>query len=100
MTHDQYIRQMILASVAIIYVLPMVIFNTVVNDIGDSSFKKWPGFKAVHDDFSQTPALTVAEWAAHGTTNIMLTSFMFLQPIEAVAYFAIMGTMSEVRNWY
>ena len=61
----------------------------------------WPGWKAIHSDFSTIPTVTSEEWKAGGFwTNFSARFYQWVNPIFALAFFLLFGLTEQKRSWY
>ena len=67
----------------------------------DRDISFWPGWKAIHSDFSTIPTATSEEWKADGFwTNFSIRFDQWVNPIFAVAFFLLFGFTEQKRAWY
>ena len=85
----------------VIITLPLAVIVLVTDLLfgGDISF--WPGWKAIHGDFSTIPTFTSEEWKAAGFWTIFEVRFyQWINPIFALAFFLLFGLTEQKRSWY
>ena len=85
----------------VIITLPLAVIVLVTDLVfgGDTSF--WPGWKAIHGDFSTIPTATSEEWKADGFwTNFSIRFDQWVDPIFALVFFLLFGLTEQKRFWY
>ena len=65
------------------------------------SFVFWPGWRAVHADFSSIPVATYESWSSHGIWCIFFVKWsQWVNPLYAVVFFVLFGLSSQARERY
>ena len=96
-----FLKLLVLGVFDVIITMPLTVIE-VVKDlliVGNISF--WPGWKAIHSDFSTIPTFTSEEWKAGGFWTIFEIRFdQWDNPILALAFFLLFGLTEQKRSWY
>ena len=85
----------------IIITMPVGVMGLVSDLLFDGDISFWPGWKAIHDDFSTIPTATSEEWKAGGFWTIFnIRFFQWVNPIFALTFFLLFGLTEHKRSWY
>ena len=96
-----FLKLLVLGVFDVIITLPFAVMVLVTDLLfgGDISF--WPGWKAIHSDFSTIPTVTSEEWKTLGFWTIFEVRFyQWVNPILALAFFLLFGLTEQKRSWY
>ena len=81
--------------------LPVAIIQIVGDTRADGVSVFWPGWEAVHIDFSSIPTATAVEWKAAGSWTIFEIRFnQWINPILAMTFFLLFGLTQRKRAQY
>ena len=96
-----FIKLLVLGVFDVIITMPLQVIGLVTDLLFDGSFSFWPGWKAIHGDFSTIPMATSEEWKAGGSWTIFAIRFdQWDNPILALAFFLLFGLTEQKRSWY
>ena len=85
----------------IIITMPVGVMGLVSDLLFDGDISFWPGWKAIHGDFSTIPTATSEEWKTFGFWTIFGIRFdQWVNPIFALAFFLLFGLTEQKRSWY
>ena len=101
MNRNGFFKLLVLGVFDIVITLPLTVIALVINSLygGDISF--WPGWKAIHSDFSTIPTATSEEWKTFGFWTIFdVRFFQWNNPLFALAFFLLFGLTEQKRSWY
>ena len=101
MNRSAFFKLLALGLFDILLTLPLSIVSLVQNILQGGITGFWPGWKAIHSDFSTIPTATSEEWKARGFWTIFEVRFyQWINPVFALAFFLLFGLTEQKRSWY
>lgn len=94
-----YSRVMALGCVEALFTLPVSIFMF-ISDIQPPPNEFYPGWKAVHANFSTIPMNPASNWSKDVWFTITVIWELWTNPVIAFAFFALFGLTEEARLTY
>ncbi|KZV68007.1 hypothetical protein PENSPDRAFT_754436 [Peniophora sp. CONT] len=99
-SHTNYQRILIIASIDIILTLPLGIVNFALNALPANTQGFYPGWSYVHTDWEPV-SISYAQIRESGTANVAwLYLLPWVSPILAIAIFGLFGCTLEARATY
>ena len=96
-----FFKLLVLGIFDVIITMPLAVIELVKDLLFDGSVSFWPGWKAIHSDFSTIPTATSEEWKARGFWTIFEVRFyQWINPVFALAFFLLFGLTEQKRSWY
>ena len=98
---NRFFKLLVLGVFDVIITMPPQVIDLVTDlrIVGNISF--WPGWKAIHGDFSTIPTATSEEWKKLGFwSNFSIRFAQWVNPIFALAFFLLFGLTEPKRSWY
>ena len=96
-----FLKLLVLGGFDVIMTLPFAVMVLVTDLLFDGGISFWPGWKAIHSDFSTIPTATSEEWKAGGFWTIFIIRFdQWINPVFALAFFLLFGLTEHKRSWY
>ena len=96
-----FLKLLLLGVFDVIMTLPFAVMVLVTDLLFDGDISFWPGWKAIHSDFSTIPTATSEEWKTFGFWTIFGIRFdQWVNPIFALAFFLLFGLTQQKRSWY
>ena len=101
MNRNGFFKLLALGLFDMFITLPVAIIQIVGDTRADGVSVFWPGWEAVHNDFSSIPSITAVEWKAAGSWTVFEIRFnQWINPILAMAFFLLFGLTERKRSWY
>ena len=96
-----FLKLLMLGVFDVIITLPLAVMVLVADLLFDGVISFWPGWKAIHGDFSTIPTATSEEWKKLGFwSNFSIRFAQWVNPIFALAFFLLFGLTEPKRSWY
>ena len=101
LNRNAFLKLLVLGLFDILLTLPIMILSLITELLESKAAGFWPGWKAIHSDFSTIPTLTSEEWKAGGFwSNFSIRFDQWDNPIFALAFFLLFGLTKQKRSWY